>query len=126
MNRKTLIAAATALIALAGAGSAFAIEATQDFPAADVTSTQSRDDVKRERDAAQRDGSLGHGEASPAPDAHSTLTRTQVLAELREANRLNMVVSNEAGQRIASAAERDAIRSAGLNAIQSSVAAAAR
>ncbi|HEY0855862.1 MAG TPA: hypothetical protein VGE16_02325 [Albitalea sp.] len=126
MNRKTLIAAATALIALAGAGSAFAIEATQDFRAADVTSTQSRDDVKRERDAAQRDGSLGHGEASPAPDAVSTLTRPQVLAELREAQRLNLAASNEGEQRIATAAESASIRSAGLRAVQTSVAATAR
>lgn len=122
MNRKTLIAAATAFVALIGAGSAFAIEATQDFPAEQIQSTQSRDEVKRERDSAP-----SHGEASPAPEAHSALTRAQVLAETREAQRLGLAgASNEGEQRIATAAESEAIRSAGLRAVQTRVAATTR
>lgn len=81
MNRsKHLIAITTALIALAGAGSALAIEATQDFPAAQTAPAQSRDDVKRELIASQRDRSASPTEASPAPEPMSTPERRQSIA----------------------------------------------
>ena len=127
MNRKTLIATVTTLVALVGAGSAFAQEATQGFPAAQVLSSKSRADVKSELAAAQRTGTFGYAEASPEPFAASTITRTQVLAETREAQRLGLLgESNEAGVRIATPAEQEAIRSAGLRAIETSVARSTR
>ena len=122
MNSKIIIA--TTLIALAGAGSAFAQEGTQDFPAAQNLSSKSRAEVKAELAAAQRAGTVvSYGEASPAPVSASALTRVQVVAELREAQRLGLVgASNEGDVRIATPAERQAIRSAGLRAIDTSVA----
>lgn len=121
MNSKLIIA--TTLIALVGAGSAFAQEGTQDFPAAQTLSTKSRADVKSELAAAQRAGTVGYGEASPAPVPASTLTRTQVVAELREAQRLGLVgASNEGDARIATKAELESIRLAGLRAVDTSLA----
>jgi Domain of unknown function (DUF4148) len=122
MNSK--IAIATALIALIGAGSAFAQEGTQDFPAAQNLSSKSRADVKAELAAAQRSGTvISYGEASPAPVPASTMTRKQVVAELREAQRLGLVgTDNEGGIRIPTAAENESVRQAGLRAIGTSVA----
>jgi len=127
MNRKTLITTATTFIALIGAASAFAQEATHGFATADVLSTKSRAEVRSELAAAQRAGTFGYGEASPAPVAASTVTRTQVLAETREAQRLGLLgASNEGEIRIATQAEEQAIRSAGLRAIDTSVARSAQ
>ncbi len=122
MNSKIIIA--TTLIALVGAGSAFAQEGTQDFPAAQFLSTKNRADVKAELAAAQRNGTIvSYGEASPAPVPASTMTRTQVVAELREAQRLGLAgVSNEGDFRIATPTEQESIRAAGLRAIDTSVA----
>ncbi|WP_280152484.1 DUF4148 domain-containing protein [Piscinibacter sp. XHJ-5] len=122
MNRKTLIAAATTAIALIGASSAFAVEATDDFPATQTLSTKSRAEVRAQLADAQRDGVLNYGEASPAPQAASTVTRTQVLAETREARRLGLLGSNEAGAPVATPAQNEAIRQAGLRAVESNVA----
>lgn len=126
MNSKLVIA--TTLIALAGAGSAFAQEGTQEFRATQTLSSQSRADVKAELAAAQRAGTVtvyGYSEASPAPVAASTLTRTQVQAEAREALRLGLAPQTEA-TRTATAADLDAIRVAGQRAVQTAVAQAAR
>lgn len=122
MNSKIVIA--TTLIALAGAGSAFAQEGTQDFPAAQALSSKTRAEVKAELFTAQRSGAAyTYNEASPTPVPVSTMTRTQVVAELREAQRLGLVgASNEGDIRIATAAEQQAIRSAGLRAIDTSLA----
>ena len=122
MNSKIIIA--TTLIALVGAGSAFAQEGTQDFPAAQFLSSKSRADVKAELATAQRNGTLiTYTEASPAPAPASTITRTQVVAELREAQRLGLVgVSNEGGFGIATLAEQESIRAAGLRAVSTNVA----
>jgi Domain of unknown function (DUF4148) len=122
MNSKIIIA--TTLIALVGAGSAFAQEGTQDFPAAQFLSSQSRADVKAELANAQRNGTLvTYTEASPTQVPASTLTRTQVVAELREAQRLGLVgVSNEGDFRIATPAQQESIRAAGLRAISTNVA----
>jgi Domain of unknown function (DUF4148) len=122
MNSKIIIA--TTLIALVGAGSAFAQEGTQDFPAAQFLSSKSRADVKAELANAQRNGTLvAYTEASPAQVPASTLTRTQVVAELREAQRLGLVgVSNEGDFRIATPAQQESIRAAGLRAISTNVA----
>lgn len=121
MNSKIIIA--TTLIALVGAGSAFAQEATQDLPASHL-STKNRADVKAELAAAQRNGTLvTYGEAQPTPAAASTLTRAQVVAELREAQRLGLVGNvGEGNFRIATQAEQESIRAAGLRAISTNVA----
>lgn len=126
MNNSKIIIATT-LIALIGAGSAFAQEGTQDFPAAQALSSKSRADVKSELAAAQRAGTISHGEASSAPVPASTLTRKQVVAELREAQRLGLVnADNEGNLRIPTPAENEAVRQAGLRAIGTAVAQNAR
>jgi hypothetical protein len=77
MNRHSLIAAVTTVIALAGAGSAFAVEGTQDDP--QVTSAASRADVRSDA----RVG-LNQGEASVAPAAGSTSAgQTTIAANAR-------------------------------------------
>lgn len=122
MNRKSLIAAATTALALIGAGSAFAVEGTQDFPATQSLSTASRAEVKAELADAQRHGELSRGEASQAPQAGSTVSRAQVQAETLEARRLGLIGGNEAGTPVATAAQSEAIRQAGLRAIDTSLA----
>jgi len=121
MNRTTLITAFTAFVALAGAGSVFAVEATQDF-AVPTLSSQSRADVRNELAAALRAGTLTHGEASVAPAPASTQSRAVVIAETREALRLGVIGSNEAEIRSATPAQQESIRMAGLRAVESSVA----
>ena len=128
MNAKTLIAT-TLVIAFAGAGSAFAQEGTQDFPDAKALSHKSRAEVRAELLEAQRAGTLqihNYAEASPAPAAASTLTRVQVAAETREAQRLGVVDTNEADVRVATPAQLQLIRAAGLRALDSNMAQAAR
>ncbi len=118
MNRKNLIAAAAAVL-LANAGGAFAVEATQDFPDATILSTKTRAEVKSELVAAEQQGPISYGEASPEPQVASTMPRAQVVAEMQEAQRLGLLgaLSNEAGMPIATPAEQEAIRQAGLHAI---------
>lgn len=125
MNRNVLIATTT-LVALLGAGSAFAVEATQDDAIA--VSSASRDSVKAQLASASRNGFVRLTEASPEPVAQSTVTRTQVMAELREAQRLGVagISSNEAGARVATAEQAEAIRQAGLRAVETNVARNAR
>jgi len=118
MNRTTLIAAATAFIALAGAGSAFAVEGTQDFSNVQTLSSQSRDSVRSELAAAARTGALVGGEASAAPVPASSQSRAIVVAETREALRLGVVGSNEAEIRVATPAQQEQIRLAGLRAAE--------
>ena len=66
---------------------------------------------------------MTYTEASPAPAPASTITRTQVVAELREAQRRGLVgVSNEGGFGIATLAEQESIRAAGLRAVTTNVA----
>ena len=127
MNSKLAISTtiATALIALAGAGSAFAQEGTQDFSARQTLSSQSRADVKAELAAAQRAGTVtvyGYNEASPAQVASSTVTRAQVVAEAREGVRLGLVPFNHEATRAATAADLEAIRVAGQRAVSTAVA----
>ena len=118
MNRTTLIAAATAFIALAGAGSAFAVEGTQDFSDVQTLSSQSRDAVRSELAAAARTGALVRGEASAAPVPSSSQSRAVVIAETREALRLGVVGSNEAEMRVATPAQQEQIRLAGVRAVE--------
>jgi hypothetical protein len=121
--KKLSIALAAALL-LGSAGGAFAVEATQDFPATEILSTKTRAEVKRELLAAEAQGPISYGEASPEPLALSTMPRAQVVAEMKEAQRLGLLGadSNEAGLRIATPAEQESIRQAGLHAIGSNLA----
>lgn len=121
MNRSHIVIATT-FAAFLGTGAAFAAEGTQDFPATQTYSTQSRAVVKAELVAAQRAGTIETGEASARPTPASTLTRTQVVAEAREATRLGLVSVNEGGQRQATPAELESIRLAGERAISTNVA----
>jgi len=97
MNRSTWILISITAVALFGAASVFAQEATQAFDNPRALSSLTRDDVKSELSAAQREGSVGFHEASPAPEAPDVLSRSQVKAETREAQRLGQLRSNEAG-----------------------------
>lgn len=128
MNAKTLIATAL-FVSFAGAGSAFAQEATQDFQPSSMLSTKSRAEVRAEFLEAQRAGTLqthNYAEASAAPQAASMLTRTQVAAEAREAARLGATEANEAEVRVATPAQQQLIRAAGLRALDRSLAQMAR
>jgi len=125
MNTRTVIA--TALIALAGAGSAFAQEGTQDFRDLSSLSTQGRAEVRADLLNAQHAGVIPSGDASFAPAPDSTLTRTRVVAELHEAQRLGVAdASNEGEFRIATPAEQAAIHLAGERAVAEQMASAAR
>jgi hypothetical protein len=123
---QTKIVIAIALIALAGAGSAFAQEGTQEFTNIQSLSTKSRAEVKAELFAAQRAGEVFYGEASPGPVARSTLTRTQVQAEAREAQRLGLTPFGEEQARAATPADLESIRIAGQRAIDTPMARNAR
>lgn len=127
MNAKTLIATAL-LVSFAGVGSAFAQEATQDFPPSSMLSTKSRAEVRAEFQEAQRAGTLqtrNYSDASAAPQASSSLTRTQVTAEAREALRLGATDTNEAEVRVATPVQQQLIRAAGVRALDRSLAQAA-
>lgn len=113
MNRQALIAAVTALLAVASAGSAFAVEATQDDAVA--RSTHSRADVRSDA----RVG-LALTEASVAPAPSSGVSRAQVAAEAREAVRLGVAFGTEAGPRTATPEQLESIRLAGLRAVAGS------
>ena len=109
MNRPILLAAAIAAVALAGAGSAFAVEATQDFADMHALSGASRADVQR----AARDLPVPRDETSLAPQPASTLTRAQVIAETHEALELGLIGSNAGAYRAPTPAQLEAIRTAG-------------
>jgi hypothetical protein len=118
MNAKFAIA--TALIALAGAGSAIAAEGTQDFPAGGISSAN-RADVRAELAVAQRSGAIVVGEASAQPVAKSTLTRAQVVAEAKEAQRLGLLEGGEV-IKFATPEQAEQIRLAGERAVSTRVA----
>ena len=85
-------------------------------------------DVRAELLQARRDGTLqtrNYSEASAAPQAASMLTRAQVSAEAREAARLGATEANEADVRVATPAQQQLIRAAGMRALDRSLAQAA-
>jgi hypothetical protein len=113
--------ALASLLALAAASSAFAQEGTQDFRDIQSLSTRSRAEVRAELASVPRAGlSTSYGEASPTQAAASMLTRAQVIAELRESQRLGLVGPNDGELHFASPAQQEAIRQAGLRAIDRS------
>lgn len=120
MNAKTLIATAL-FVSFAGTGAAFAQEATQDFPVPQWKSSITRAEVIATLKSAPA-AEAGYGEASTAPKAASTLSRAQVQAETREALRLGVVGSDEGTVRVATPAQAEQIRAAGLHTLDSSLA----
>jgi hypothetical protein len=113
MNAKFAIA--TAIVALAGAGSVFAAEGTQDFPAGGISSLP-RAEVQAQVADALRSGDAYTNEASARPVANSTLSRVQVVAEAREALRLGLLDSSEVAK-VATPAQAEQIRLAGERAV---------
>jgi hypothetical protein len=87
MNAKSLIAAATAAVALMGAASAFAQEATPDTWINEAASTKSRADVNAELRQARRDGTSKFGSAGYMERSDAGRTRLQVQAEVIAARR---------------------------------------
>ncbi len=120
MNAKSLIATALVL-SFAGAGAAFAQEATQDFPVPQWKSSVTRSEVVATLKATPA-AQVAYGEASAAPQAASALSRAQVQAETREALRLGAIGSDEGAVRGASPAQAEQIRAAGLRALDGNVA----
>lgn len=116
MNTKTLFAAAFAALTALGAGSAFAGEATYDYPVV-YTSTVSRADVKAQALQARAAGQIAQGELSVVvTDTGPALTRAQVKAETLEAIRVGAISRHE--QSLApSAAQLESIRMAGQKAV---------
>ena len=110
MNRPILLAATIAVIALVGAGSAFAVEATQDDASAPSGAT--RADVQRAAHDVSR-----YDEASLLPQPASALPRAQVVAETQEALRLGLIGGNAEAAHPASAAQMEQIHLAGERAV---------
>lgn len=113
----------SALVAAAFAAPAMAQEATPDHFAA-VQSVASRDAVRADAIAALKAGLIERGEASLDTRVFvSTKTRVQVAAEAAEALRLGLVGHGEGPSPVATPAQADLIRMAGLQALSSTVAA---
>ena len=125
MNAKTLIATAL-FVSFAGTGAAFAQEGTQDFPVPQLLSSTTRAEVIAELNAAPRSQPAGYGEASTAPMAASQLSRAQVVAETREAMRLGLTETTDGSVRVATPAQLEQIRAAGLRTLDNSLAQAAK
>lgn len=87
MNAKSLITAATAAIALLGAASVFAQEATPDTWIHEAASTKSRAQVSAELQQARKDGTIKFGSAGYMERNDAGRTRLQVQAEVIAARR---------------------------------------
>lgn len=114
MSIKTTLAIAA--LSIVAAGSVFAAEGTQDFDH-QTLSTKSRADVIAELRAT---GAIVSNEGTPIQEARSTLSRSQVIAEAREAQRLGLIGSGESLP-LATTAQAEQIRQAGLNAVTTRV-----
>lgn len=120
---------ATALAAAIGAfaaSPALAQEATPDTWM-DIASTQTRAEVRADAVAALNAGRIERGEASTRRvEVQSVKTRAQVRAEAAAAMRLGLLGHGERSVSSFTPAQADAIRQAGLEALGTSVAQAAR
>ncbi|MFT3953784.1 MAG: DUF4148 domain-containing protein [Piscinibacter sp.] len=117
MQFATRLFATTVLASLASAAMALDAEQSSSWM---TPSTKTRAEVMAEMQSAVRSGALPHNEASytvVASSSSSALTRTQVAAEAREAQRLGLTAVNDADVPVASAAQREQVRLAGLRAI---------
>ena len=119
----TRLIALSALVAASFAAPVMAQEATPDNFAT-VTSVASREAVRADAIAALKAGLVERGEASI--DRHvfvSTKTRVQVAAEAGEALRLGLIGQGEGPAPVATPAQAEMIRMAGLQALSSTMAA---
>ena len=117
MKFTTRLITATVLASLGTV--AMAIEAEQSSTWM-TPSVKSRAEVQAETIAAMKDGSLSRRDESSysvVPGTGSSLTRAQVIAEAREAMRLGLIPVHEGSSRVATPAENEQIRQAGLRAI---------
>jgi hypothetical protein len=117
MNTQNLfVAAAISTLSLLSMGSAFAGEASYDYPVA-FTSSVSRSDVQANTLNARAAGLIATGEQSVVlATAGMGLTRAQVKAETLEAIRLGAISRHEYSD-APTAAQLDSIRMAGLRAL---------
>lgn len=115
----TLAAAVSSTLLLSLPASAQ--EATPDYPQR-YTSTVSRADVRADAILARASGQIVDGERSyVAPVIGMPMSRAQVVAELREAQRLGLLAHGEQTV-IPTAAQLESVRTAGLQAIGITVA----
>lgn len=117
-----LITIATGLVAAIGfTTAAFAQEVTYWNPQ-DAQSTKSRAEVRAEAVAALKAGQIESGEASRfVIETHGTKSRAQVMAEAVEARRLGVIGHGEVSV-VATPAQAEQVRLAGLRAIDPSLA----
>ncbi len=121
MNAKLI--SLSALLAAAFAVPAMAQEATPDNFAA-VHSVVSRDAVRADAIAALKAGLIERGEASVDQRVFiATKSRAQVAAEANEALRLGLVGHGEGPAPMATPAQAEQIRLAGLQALSTAMAA---
>jgi hypothetical protein len=119
----TRLIALSALVAAAFAAPAMAQEATPDTFNT-VQSVLSRDAVRADAIAALKAGQIERGEASVDTRVFvSSKTRVQVAAEAAEALRLGLVGHGEGPSPVATPAQAEMIRMAGLQAVSSTLAA---
>jgi hypothetical protein len=119
----TRLIALSALVAAAFAAPAMAQEATPDTFNT-VQSVLSRDAVRADTIAALKAGQIERGEASVDTRVFvSSKTRVQVAAEAAEALRLGLVGHGEGPSPVATPAQAEMIRMAGLQAVSSTLAA---
>lgn len=115
---------AAVLVAIA-AGGAFAQEASPGTGTLIGTqSTTSREAVDAQARSARASGQIAYGEAAGhdfSSTVHGTLSRTQVAAEAREAQRLGLTQAGEV-QKIATQSQLDSIRRAGEQSMGTNVA----
>ncbi len=116
MNFKTQLFAATVLATL---GTVAVAQEGMRVTITDTAFENSRASVRAEALVAANDASLRRGEAAQLvlPSvARSSLSRAQVQAEAREAQRLGLIQYGEGQRRLATTAESEQIRQAGLRA----------
>jgi Domain of unknown function (DUF4148) len=123
MFKPNLLVSLTVGIALLGASSAFAQEATVAPEFQNFVSTKTRAEVIAETRAALRQGLIALNDADAARIAErgfrSVKTRAQVRAETREAIRLGLVQYGEASSLQPTPEQLDAVRMAGLRELES-------
>lgn len=123
----TRLTAIALLAAAFAAPAAMAQEATPDNWQAATASTVSREAVRADAIAALKAGLIEHGEASVSrTEFRPMLARALVAAEAREALRLGLVGFGEGPGAVATPAQADAIRMAGLQALGQPMAQASR
>lgn len=132
MFSKIVLTSAVMALSIAGA----AAQTTQSFRLIDAAAaaspgSASREQVRAELTQAQREGRIVYGEAAQEhalfADFRSTLARAQVQAEAIEARRLGLLEHRSDSEPVvATPAQAESIRQAGLRAAGSATLAAAQ